>query len=176
MTEPIKQLDESYRHDAYGKHLAQLDRVGREIYSLRLSWERVMNEVCDFLRKERKELRQEISRRYPGEKLKFSDKVISVFTTETGAVLRWTRVWRKSKEEDPSGKIYYTNVKSTKGVFANRDVLKGAHPDEHELLRTHNEQVRALKEGFERQAALRVGFGSVKYHAAGNRRLIPGEK
>lgn len=166
MSKAIKRIDDIYRGPRYGEYLQRIEAVQTALDNLHNALYRVTEEVIDATKEERKAKRQEIYRSHPSSaKIKFSNKVLVMASSATGVVIRWSTMWRQAKSEDPRGKTRFTNVKTNGGAVRKSTLLAGAHPDEHKLLIQHEEQVRALKEGWARLADVRRTVRKLKYHS-----------
>lgn len=168
MAKGMMRVDAIYRDEGYAMYVDRIEAMLGGATRVHIALFQACQEFTKIAREERAAKRAEIIRAYgKKDELAFSDKIIYMGETETGAILRWVQIWRPKSVDptEPNKPIRYNNVRSTKGVVSRSEIRKGAHRDEVELLYQHNDQVIALKEAWGRLAETRRSIRKMRTHA-----------
>lgn len=124
-----------------GAYLELLNTLQTNLTAFEITFDSVVHAFANRVREERKVRRAQIKQSQPGGERKFSSNVL-LYRFHNGTVeLVWTEIWYKP--DDPT--VRYRRIPQSKGIAKISDVIRGAHPDEVDLLREHEDQARRFR-------------------------------
>lgn len=162
-------LPSEYLGDGITSMRAALAALDSSHVNIHIALEQMTRDFLERAKDERKARRTRIlNENRNGPKVRFSSNILVRHSTPTSVHLRWTGVWYPPLTS-PTQKAQprYNNIPSPRGNPDMRNVLKGAHPDEVDLLMEHEHHARALREAWKRLNTIRKLSRGFSTHAIG---------
>lgn len=159
-------LDGSYKAPAANTPSAENIRLLMSLLDNHLGrfeeyFDAFVHEFTERARQERTERRANISRTNPGVERSFSPNVIAYRFHHGTVELGWTEIWYRPGDSTPR----FRRLPMRRGVTNIASVVRRAHPDEVDLLRSHEEESRKYRSIWSDYLALRRQIGHFRRKA-----------